>query len=147
MPGLSSIISRRWVSNSDSSATGLLRLGEGQRQGEGSPLASSGALALQRAAEILGRQRAAVQTKAVAVFARSEAVTEDALEILRRDAYAGIADSDQHRAIDRAHADSHALLAAPGLIASIFGVADHVHQDLQHFMLVDRDQRHVLEIA
>src|SRR6185437_13851577 len=131
MARLSSIISRRWVSSSGSSATGLLRLCERQCQGEGGPLAGSGTLGLQRTAEIFRRQRAAVQTEAMAALARSEAVTEDALEILRLDADAGIDHGDQHRAIDRLHADRHPLLGASGLIASIFGVADHVHQDLQ----------------
>src|SRR5580658_10128435 len=105
MAGLSSIISSRWVSSSGSSAMGRLRLGEGQRQGEGSPLAGSGTRALQRTAEVLGGQRAAVQAEAVAVFARREAVTEDALEVLRRYADAGIDDGHHHRAIDRPHAD------------------------------------------
>ncbi len=88
-----------------------------------------------------------MQSETVAVFARGEAVIEDALEVLRRDADAGIDDGDQHRAIGRPHADGHALLGAPGLVAGVFGVADHVHQDLQHLVLVDRDQRHLLEVA
>src|ERR1700733_12178200 len=123
MAGLSSIISRRWVSSSASSATGRLRLGDWQRQGEGSPVSGSGTLAVQRTAELFGRQRAAVQTEAVAVFARREAVIEDACEILRRDADAGIDDGDDDRVIGRPHAHGHALFGAPGLIAGIFGVA------------------------
>src|ERR1700683_5380274 len=122
MAGLSSIISRRWVSRSDSSAMGRLRLAEGQRQGKGSPLAGSGTLALQRTAELFGRQRAAVQTEAMAIFARREAVTEDALEILRRDADAGIDDRDQERALVRPHAHGHALIGVARLIAGVFGV-------------------------
>src|SRR5580700_7861818 len=120
MAGLSSIISRRWVKSSDSSAMGRLRLGERQSQGEGRSLTGSGTLALQRTAELFGRQRAAVQTETVAVFARSEAVNEDAIEILRRYADAGIDDGDQHRVAGRPYAHRHALLGVPRLIAGIF---------------------------
>src|SRR5580704_12022261 len=88
-----------------------------------------------------------MQTEAVAGFAGREAVAEDALEIFRRDADASINDGYQHFALGRPHTHRYALLGASGLVARIFGVAYHVYEDLQYLVLVERYQRHVLEIA
>src|ERR1700733_1712085 len=103
MAGLSSIINRRCVSSSGSSAIGRLPLSEGQRQDEGGALTRSGALGPQRAAQVLRRQRTAVQTKAMAVFARGEAMVEYALDVLRQGPPPGVDHGDGHGAVGGAY--------------------------------------------
>src|SRR5580658_2225286 len=147
MAGLSSIISRRWVTRSDSSAMGALRRGERQREREGCPCARTCALGAQRSTQFLGRQRTAVQPEAMTVFARGEAMTEDTVEILRRDTDAGVADGDDDLVCVEPYADRHALLGAAGFVTRILGVADDVYQDLQDLVLVDGYRRHLLEVA
>src|SRR5207244_13372562 len=84
MAVLSSITRTRCMRESASPDIGRLRRGERQRQGEGGALARAGAFRVQRAAQFPGRERAAVQSEAVAVRARREAVVEDPLQVLPR---------------------------------------------------------------
>src|ERR1019366_796285 len=126
MAGLSSIIRTRCLSSSESFAIERLRPCEGQRQGEGGALAGSGTFGLQPSAQFLGRECAAVQSEAVTVLASGEAVTEDAFEVVLRDADARIDDGDEHRSLRRPDPDGYTLFAALRFIAGVFGVADDV---------------------
>src|SRR5579863_6792979 len=116
----------RWVSRSASIGMARLRRRQRQRQGEGGAFAGAGAFGLQRTAQLLGCQRCAVQTEAVSVGARGEAVAEYPIEVFFRDAYAGIDDRDRYGAASRAGTYGHALGAAGGFSAGVLGVADHV---------------------
>src|ERR1700751_1487064 len=112
MRGLSSIVSRRWVSRSASVAMAGLRCREGQGEGEGRALAKARACPIQRAADFTRRECAAVQPEAVAIGAGREPVAEDALEILRRNADARIAHRDHDGGGARADAHGDPLIAA-----------------------------------
>src|SRR6185437_17023334 len=147
MDSLSSTSRTRCVSPSDSLAMGGLARADGQRQSEGRAATGAGALGLERSAELLGRERRAVQAEAMALAACREAVVEDAVEVLPHDAHAGIDYRDLHRAADGADPHGDALRAAAGLVAGVLGITDHVHQDLQHPVLVHLDQRHFAEIT
>src|SRR6185437_4825047 len=147
MRGLSSIISRRWISRSASVAMTSLRARKRQRQRESCPLPETGAGRMQRAADLSGGERAAVQAKAMAVDTRGETVAEDALEILWRDADAGV--DDRHHDGGSIGTDAHrdALIAAVHLGASVLGIADHINQYLQHLVLIHLYERHLCEVA
>src|SRR5215469_14001142 len=124
-------MSRRWVSRSASMPMAAPRDTERQRQCEGCAVAQAGAGALQRAAELPGGERTAVQSEAVAVGPRGKAVVEDTLEILGRYADASVDHFHRDGGSARAHAHGHTFLAAGFLLgAGVLGVADHVDQDL-----------------
>src|ERR1700751_1242579 len=147
MRGLSSIMRRRWMSRLASLAMAALRSGERQRQREGRALADAGAARKERTSELTRGEGTAVQAKAMAVGTRGEAVVEDTLEILRWDADAAVDDRDRDAFRGRADAHRHAFLAAWQLGAGVLGVTDHVHEDLQHLVLVDLNERHFGELA
>ena len=63
-----------------------MRRDERQFQGEGGPPAQTVTLSLQSASQLFGRERAAVQSKAVAVPACREALVEDRDQVLGWDA-------------------------------------------------------------
>src|SRR5690348_18309404 len=102
MDSLSSMSRTRCVSPSDSLAMGGLARADGQRQGKGRAAPEPGALGRERSAELLGRERRAVQAETMAFAACREAVVEDAIEIFPRDAHAGIDDRDLHGGADGA---------------------------------------------
>src|SRR6185437_9637175 len=78
-----------------------LRRAAGQFEHEGGAAAGSVALHAQRAAELLRRERAAVQAEAVPGGARGEAMAEQPRHVLRRDADAVVDDADAHAAFGR----------------------------------------------
>src|SRR6266403_4867275 len=105
MAALSSITRTRWASESGSPGIGRLRRCERQRQGESGAPAGTGAFGVQRAAQCLGREGAAVQSETVAVRTGREAVTEDPVEVCLGDADPRIDYGDEHRC--RRRADPH----------------------------------------
>ena len=112
--------------------------------------ALSGAVALgaQCPAELLRRERAAVQAEAMAGLAGREAVAEQPAHVLRRDADAVVDDAIcAPLPGSRLDAERQQLVLAPGLVAGVLGVADQVDEDLQHLVLVDGDRRNVAELA
>src|ERR1700756_1034421 len=109
---------------SESLAIERLRRSERQCQGEGGALVAPGTLRLQRATELLGCERAAVQPETMSVAAGREAVIEDALQILLRDADPGVGDGNQDRAGVGADAHGDAFFTARHLVAGVLGVAD-----------------------
>jgi hypothetical protein len=85
---------------------------------------------VQRAAQCLGRESAAVQSETVAVRASREAMIEDSVQVFLGDSDPRINDGDQRRIVRCANPDGHALFAGLRFVAGVFGVANHVHQDL-----------------
>src|SRR6516225_11665290 len=147
MRGLSSIIRRRWIRRSASLAMATRLMNEWQRQCESGAVTDAGAARVQRAAKFPGSERTAVQPKAMAVGTGGEPMIEDALEILRRDADAGVDDRNDDGGRRRADAYRHALFTTWHLRARVLGVADHVDEDLQYLVLVHLNERHLGEIA
>src|ERR1051325_4748497 len=119
----------------------------GDFQREGGATARAFALGAQGAAQFLGRQRAAVQAKTVAISPGREAVVEYAREILRRYSHAVIRhrDPDPVRSVDHAHGQP--LVGTAGFVAGVFGVAHEVDQDLQHLVFLGRNRRHLGVVA
>src|SRR6516162_6354490 len=111
MRGLSSIINSRWISRSASVAMATLRGDERQRQRKGRALTNAAAFRVQGAADLPGGERTAVQAKTVAFSARGEAVIEDAFQVFRRNADAGIVHRDEDGGGGCAYAHRHAFLA------------------------------------
>src|ERR1700733_1702102 len=127
----------RWVRNSGSFCIEVLRRHERQRQRKNSALSGTGALCAQCASHLFGRDRAAVQSEAVAINASGEAVTEYALQVFLGDADAGVDDGDEHRFIRRPDPDRDLFSIALRFVAGVLGVADDVNQDLQDFVPAD----------
>src|SRR5215471_14291626 len=136
MRGLSSITRRRWIRRSASLAMATLGMNERQRQREGRALTRARAARVQRATEFPGSECTAVEPEAMAFGTGGEPMIEDTLEILRRDADAGVDDRDDDGGGRRADAHRHALFTTWHLGARVLGVADHVDEDLQHPVLV-----------
>src|SRR3974390_353512 len=112
-------MSKRWISRSASVAMATLRGSERQCQRKGRSLAAPGAGRVQRAADLPGGGGAAVQAETRAVRTGGEAVIEDALEVLRRNADAGVDDVHDDGRARRADAHGDAFLATFHLVTGV----------------------------
>ena len=101
----------------------------------------------QRTAHFVCRQRAAVQAKAVAIFARRKAVVEDVGQILRWNPDPVIHHGYPDPAITVGHAHRQPLVRALRILAGVFGVAQQVDHDLQEFVLLEVHGRHRFKFA
>src|ERR1019366_23662 len=87
-------------------------------------------LGVQRSAELLGRERATVQTEAVTRLAGRETVREKGLPILCGDPHAIVDDGDAHT-IDRAlDTQREQFIGSTRFVAGVLAIAHQVHQYL-----------------
>src|SRR5688572_1274327 len=112
-------------------------------EGEHRAPARSVAMYRERAAQLPGRIGPAVQAETVAVFFRSEAMIEDSNQVLLRNPDPVIQDRYFDSSLFTGHPHGHALVRLAGLVASAFGVAHQVYEDLQGFMFLNVDLRHL----
>src|SRR5262245_18494831 len=105
---------------------------EWQIQNEGGAVSGAVALRLEGAAHFFGCQCAAVQAKSVPSLSGGETVGEDASEIFRWDANAVVAKRNADSILMARDSDGQLLVAARGLVAGVFGVADEVDENLQN---------------
>src|ERR1700674_72056 len=143
--GLSSMMRIRRFSGSqfkDWLFMNLLLRRDGKFERKGGAMARAGAVHVERATHGAGRDRSAVQSEAVAIFASSEAVRENAGEIFGGDAYAIIGYDDAHGAlVGGGDGNGDALVRAVDFVERVFGVSNQVDKNLQDFVPVDPDQR------
>src|SRR5579864_1101819 len=109
MAGLSSMTIRRGGLLSSSPTFASAGQLEHERRSTAQPVTGS----RQRASQLLRRQRAAVQAKAVPALTSGETVAKQPLHVLRGNADAVIDDTDSHGARIGLHPDDHGLVGAP----------------------------------
>ena len=85
-----------------------------------------------------------MQPKSVPIPLGGKAVREDAGQVIRIDADAAVFQA-QFDLVQFVHANGNGnALVPPGRgVNGVLGVADQVHQDLQHLVLVHRNHQHL----
>src|SRR6266403_586324 len=147
MAALSSMIRIRRLARAAESGTGILRRAARQLEHECRAASRPVARHEQRAAELLGRERPAVQAEAVPVHASREAVREYPGHVFRGNSHAIVDDANAHTGRRAFYAQGEKLVGPARFIARILGVAHEIHQNLQHLVLIDGDRRHLVEFA
>src|ERR1700727_1657921 len=123
MAALSSMMRMRRVAREvELAMSGLCRSAR-QLESERGAAARSAARHPQRAAELLSRERPAVQTETMPVHASREPVSEKAGHILRGNAYAVVDDGDVHAGRRPFDAQGDELVGSARFIACVLGVA------------------------
>ena len=104
---------------------------------------------LERAPHFLGGHGAEMQPKAMSVFFGGKSMLENAGQILRRDADAGVADREANeiRAVPGCAQNQALLRIGVSLGHGVLGVAQQIQQYLQDFMFVHADPRCFLVFA
>src|ERR1700688_3262673 len=97
-----------------------------QLENEGRSASRPIAFRMQRSAQFLGRERAAVQTEAVSGLPCRKAVSEQAVQVLRRDADAMVDDGDPHAVRRGSDPYGQKLIRLARFVAGIFGVAHEI---------------------
>src|ERR1700733_3031763 len=120
-----------------------------QRQLECERSAAADALTehCERAADFLRGEDTSMQAESVSLLLGGKAMGENALHVLRGNPYAVVDDLDLHATFESCDAYGDVLVGAPGGIASIFGVAFEIYENLQHLVLINRNLGHRCEIA
>src|ERR1035441_7379827 len=119
-----------------------------QQERERGALAQAFTLCLNRSSKFAHGQRAAVQAEAVAIAAGGESVSENAREVLRRDADTVVADLNFHMAVSiPADPKRHQSVGPSRIIQRVFGIAHEVDQNLKHAVFVSDDRWAFLEFT
>src|SRR5580698_9408590 len=147
MARLSSMTSNLRFLSDGSGFMGVIRFCAGQLQGERSALAWAIALHGQRTAYFLRGERAAMQTEAVSILARGETVVENAGHVFWWNPNAIIRHGNPDAAATVDHAHRESFVHASRLLAGVFGIAQQVDQNLQDFVLLGVQGRHMLKFA
>src|SRR6185369_14259274 len=116
------------------SCGGLFRW-QRQVENEGCPSARARAVGLQRTAEGLGREGAAVQAEAVAAFPCGESVIKNPCEIGGEDADAVVNDCDLNATVIAGETRDNFAVSSIRLIARLHGVAHEINENLHDLVL------------
>src|SRR5689334_9886966 len=103
--------------------------------------------ATERATELPRSNGAAVQANAVSGGTSGKPVAEEAAHVLGSDTDAVVDDRDAVKRLIAFDAQRQQFFLFTRLGAGVLGVADQVHENLQHLMLIDGNRRYRFELA
>src|ERR1700676_5251575 len=141
MAALSSMMRMRRLGGFESSM-GAVQSRAGQFEDECGATSRSVALGMQGSSQLLSRECAAVQAKAMPRLSSRKAMGEQAVHVLRGDAHPIVDDRDAYTLRRRLNAKGDELVRLARLVAGILGVAHQIDEYLQHLVLIDCNGRH-----
>src|ERR1039458_2183964 len=121
-----------------------MHLSARQFQDEARPASGPLTVCRERATELLGGERTAVQPEPMPGFARRKAMPEEAPHVVRMNSDAVVDDADPHRPLMGLHPNGYKFVRAIRLIAGVLRIAYQIDQDLQDLVLVDANQRDIV---